>query len=106
MMKLERRYALSDDDARARAHALTDYWAKKHGVKVEWRGEGEVRLSGRVMGVKFDGVVHVGDGSVRAEMEAGFLAQKLGARSYVERKLDDYLDPVKTVEQLRARIPG
>ncbi len=105
MMKLERRYALSEDDALARAHALTDYWAKKHGVKVEWRGDTEVRLSGRVMGVKFDGLVHLGAGSISAEMDAGFLAEKLGGRAYVERKLDDYLDPAKTVEELRARIP-
>jgi hypothetical protein len=106
MMKLERRYALSEDDALARAHALTDYWAKKHGVRVEWRGDGEVRLSGRVMGVKFDGVVHLGAGCIRAEMDAGFLAEKLGGRAYVERKLDDYLDPAKTLDELRARIPG
>jgi hypothetical protein len=105
MMKLDRRHALSEDDALARAHALTDYWAKKHGVKVEWRGDTEVRLSGRVMGVKFDGLVHLGAGSISAEMDAGFLAEKLGGRAYVERKLDDYLDPAKTVEELRARIP-
>ncbi len=105
MMKLDRRHALSEDDALARAHALTDYWAKKHGVKVEWRGDTDVRLSGRVMGVKFDGLVHLGAGSISAEMDAGFLAEKLGGRAYVERKLDDYLDPAKTVEELRARIP-
>lgn len=105
MMKLDRRHALSEDDALARAHALTDYWAKKHGVKVEWRGDTDVRLSGRVMGVKFDGLVHLGAGSISAEMDAGFLAEKLGGRAYVERKLDDYLDPAKTVEELRARFP-
>lgn len=106
MMKLERRYALAEEDALARAHALTDYWAKKHGVKVEWRGDAEVRLFGRVMGVKFDGVVRLGAGVIRAEMDAGFLAERLGARGYVERKLDDYLDPSVSVEALRARIPS
>ncbi len=106
MMKLERRYELTEEDALARAHALTDYWAKKHGVKVEWRSDSEVHLSGRVMGVKFDGVVHLGGGTIRAEMDAGFLAQKLGGRAYVERKLDDYFDPSKTVDELRARIPA
>lgn len=104
MMTLERRYDLSDDDALARAHALTEYWSKKHGVKVEWR-EREVRLFGRVLGVKFDGTVKVGGGMIRADMDAGFLAEKLGARQYVERKLDDYLDTAKTLDELRARIP-
>jgi hypothetical protein len=105
MMKLERRYDLDESDALARAHALTDYWSKKHGVKVDWRGDNEVHLAGRVMGVKFDGTVHIGAGVIRAEMNAGFLAEKLGARAYVERKLDDYLDRTKSVEELRARIP-
>lgn len=104
MIELERRYTLSDDDALARAHALTDYWAKKHGVNVVWR-EQEVRLHGRVMGVKFDGTVSIRDGRIHASFDAGFLAQKLGARAYVERKLDDYLDPAHSVESLRARIP-
>lgn len=104
MMKLERPYALADDEALERAHALTDYWSKKHGVKVEWRDR-EVRLYGRVLGVKFDGTVQVGGGVIRAAMDAGFLAEKLGARQYVERKLDDYLDPNNSVQALRARIP-
>ncbi len=38
-------------------------------------------------------------------MNAGFLAERLGGRAYVERKLDDYLDPKKTLAELRARIP-
>lgn len=104
MIELERRYTLPEDEALARAHALTDYWAKKHGVKVEWR-ERAVRLYGRVLGVKFDGTVTIENGRIHAAFDAGFLAQKLGARAYVERKLDDYLDPAKTVESLRARIP-
>ena len=103
-MTLERRYDLPEDEALDRAHALTDYWARKHGVNVEWRA-GEVRLYGRVLGVKFDGTVKVGGGVIRAAMDAGFLAERLGARQYVERKLDDYLDPRNTVEALRARIP-
>lgn len=104
MMTFERSYVLPDDEALARARALTDYWAKKHGVNVEWRGN-EVRLYGRVLGVKFDGTVQVGGGRIRAAVKAGLLAEKLGARQYVERKLDDYLDERNTIEMLRARIP-
>jgi hypothetical protein len=104
MLKLERRYELAEEDALARAHALTEYWSRRHGVNVEWR-DGEVSLWGRALGVKYDGVVTIGNGLIRAEMNAGFLAEKLGARGYVERKLDDYLDPAKSIEELRARIP-
>lgn len=103
-MHFETTYDLPDDDALARLRALTDYWVKKHGVKMQWDG-GTVTLSGRVMGVKFDGTVRVGGGKLVADVKAGFLAEKLGAKSYVEGKLADYLDPGKSLEELRARIP-
>lgn len=106
MLEFERRYTLSDDEALARAQALAEYWAKKHNVVVSWRGEREVHLSGRVMGVAFDGLVRMGDGVIRAEMNAGFLAERLGGRAYVARKLDDYLDPSRSLAELRARIPS
>jgi hypothetical protein len=105
MMRLQRRYELDDEEVLDRARALTDYWSKKHGVRADWRGT-DVHLAGRVLAVKFDGVVRIGGGLISAEMNAGFLAEKLGARGYVERKLDDYLDPKKTVAELRARIPS
>jgi hypothetical protein len=56
--------------------------------------------------VKFEGRVRVGDGRLVADVKAGFLAEKLGGRQYVERKLEDYLDPKRSLEELRARVPG
>ncbi len=105
MMVLDRRYDLDDAEARDRARALADYWSRKHGVRAQWQGTDVVTLAGKVMGVKFDGTVRIGDGAIHAEMNAGFLAEKLGGRAYVERKLDDYFDPEKTLAELRARIP-
>lgn len=105
MMVLDRSYDLSDEDTLERMRALTDYWARKHGVRVEWRGS-TVTIAGKVTGVKFEGTVRIGGGAIHAEMNAGFLAEKLGARRYVERKLDDYLDPGKSLAELRARIPA
>ncbi len=105
MLELDRHCTLPDEDVLARAHALTEYWAKKHNVTVSWKNDREVHLSGRVMGVKFDGRVQIGEGKIHAEMNAGFLAEKLGGRAYVQRKLDDYLDPARSLAELRARIP-
>ena len=96
---------MDDAEARDRGRALTDYWSRKHGVHATWQGDDVVTLSGKVMGVKFDGTVRIGGGTIHAEMNAGFLAERLGGRAYVERKLDDYLDPKKTLAELRARIP-
>jgi hypothetical protein len=105
MLTLTRRYDLDDEDARARLRALTDYWSTKHGIQATWPTETTVELSGKVMKVKFSGKVRVDNGTIDAEVEAGWLAERLGARGYVERKLDDYLDPTNTLESLRARIP-
>ena len=104
MMRYERSYSCDDEEARARLKALTDYWDVKHGVPCDWDG-GRARLAGKKLGVKYDATVTVRDGTIVAEVKAGFLAEKLGARSYVERKVDDYLDPANDLETLRARIP-
>lgn len=37
------------------------------------------------------------------EFKVGFLAEKLGGRAYVERKLGEYLDPKISLEDLKAR---
>lgn len=103
-MKLERTYDLTDEDALARLRALTDYWAKKHGVSVKWSGN-DVSLEGKTLGVRFEGKVRVAGGRILADVDAGFLAEKLGGRRYVESKLDDYLSPANSLESLRARIP-
>ncbi|MFK7989691.1 MAG: polyhydroxyalkanoic acid system family protein [Sandaracinaceae bacterium] len=104
-MRFERPYELEDEDVVARLRALTDYWKAKHGIDSQWTGNG-VRLKGRKMGVKYDARVTIGGGQVRADVEAGFLAEKLGAPAYVERKVADYLDPAQSLSSLRARIPG
>lgn len=103
-MKLERRYDLSDDDVRVRLRALSDYWVKKHGIDIRWEGD-TIHLAGNKLGVKFSGAVTLGGGKISADVEANWMAKKLGALDYVERKLDHYLDPRMSLETLRAKIP-
>ncbi|MEM1417751.1 MAG: polyhydroxyalkanoic acid system family protein [Myxococcota bacterium] len=104
-IQFERRYAQPDGEARERLKALGDYWVAKHGIDLRWPAEDRVRLEGSKLGVTFKGEVQVADGVIRADMEANWMAKKLGAQAYVEKKLDDYLDPAKSLEALRARIP-
>ncbi|MGE0792376.1 MAG: polyhydroxyalkanoic acid system family protein [Sandaracinaceae bacterium] len=104
MRRLTRTYAFSDDEALDRIRALSDYWHTKHSVDTAWVGS-VGRLRGKKMGVSYDATVRVGDGRVDIEVDAGWLADKLGAPAYVERKLDTYLDPAESVASLRARIP-
>ena len=101
---LDHPYTVSDAEALERLHALTDYWLAKHDVHARWEGP-QVFFNGKVKGVKFDGTVVVGGKKVHADVNVGFLAEKIGGKAYVQRKLVDYLDPAKTVEELRRRVP-
>jgi len=103
-MQFERHYELDDTEVLHRLQALTDYWQAKHGIVGIWTGR-SLLLKGRKMGVKYNARVTVGGGTIVAEVEAGFLAEKLGAPAYVERKVDDYLDPSNTLRSLQDRVP-
>ncbi len=103
-MILDFPYTVSDEEALERLHALTDYWLAKHSVRARWEGP-EVFFNGKVKGVKFDGTVVVGGKKVHADVNVGFLAEKIGGKAYVQRKLADYLDPANTLAELKARVP-
>ncbi|MEO0323930.1 MAG: polyhydroxyalkanoic acid system family protein [Myxococcota bacterium] len=104
-MRFERAYALADDDVRARLRALGDYWRAKHGITLRWVSDELVELEGSKLGVTFRGEVQVREGRITADMEANWMAKKLGAQAYVERKLDAYLDPAASLAELEARAP-
>ena len=53
-----------------------------------------------------DAGVHARGQVVHADVDAGFLAEKLGGRKYVEGKLEDYLNPARSLEELQARASG
>jgi len=103
-MSFEKSFDFPQAEALERLQALTEYWATKHGLQASWSGS-EGQVSGKVKGVKFSGVIKVVEGRVSADVKAGFLAEKLGGRQYVEGKLADYLDPKNSVADLKARIP-
>ena len=104
-MHFERAYTLAEDDARARLRALSDYWTKKHGIEIRWEGD-TVHLAGNKLGVKFSGSVRLGGGRLVADVETNWMAKKLGALDYVERKLDHYLDPAVALAELQAKVPS
>ncbi len=102
MLTLDEPYTCDDDAALARMHALADYWYAKYKIETTWTGTtGTMR--GRVLKVKFDAKIAVGNGRVWAEVDAGFLAEKLGGKKYVVGKVRDYLDPSVSLEDLEAR---
>jgi len=104
VVRHEQSYAFDDEEALARLRALTDYWSAKHGVHTEWK-DFTAHLAGRKMGVKYRADVQLREGKLTAQVEVGFLAEKLGGPAYVRRKVADYLDPANSLASLRARVP-
>ena len=100
-MKLQYPHAFTPEEAQARIRALTDYWTK-YGIQSSWNGD-SAQISGKVKGVSFSGTLRLAPGALTGEVKVGFLAEKLGGRAYVERKLAEYLDPKITLTELQSR---
>lgn len=101
-MRLQRAHSFEREEARNRLEALTNYWGAKYGISTRWSGD-TVHVNGKVKGIKFDGDIQVTDAGISGDVKAGFLAEKLGGKQYVEQKLQEYFDPGNTVEVLRSR---
>jgi hypothetical protein len=103
-MRLEFSYGYELQEAMDRVRALTDYWGAKYGVQTDWTARA-AKISGKVRGASFAGDVSFEPGRAVAEMKVSMLAEMLGGRAYVERKMKEYLDPANAIAALRSRIP-
>lgn len=92
-------------EAIARIQALTDYWDTRYRTRTDWCGN-RGTIQGRVLGISFKARFSIDPGMLRGEMEVSFIAMKMGGRQYLKHKLDEYLDPSRSVEQLRSRLQG
>lgn len=100
-MSLEIPHSLSKDEAKSRLQVLTDRWASKHGVASTWNGD-SVTLNGKVMGIALEGVMHVLEGKISGEATDPGMLLRSQAKKYVERKFAEYLDPKKSVADLKS----
>ncbi len=96
-------HSLMREDARARLQALGDYWGAHYNVHTEWQGF-RARIWGRVLGIRFNGLVSIEKDHVHGELLRGFWGARLGGRGYLLRKLRVYLDPHHSLEELRTWI--
>jgi hypothetical protein len=95
---------VSQQEAIARVRALTDYWDATYRTRTEWSGNRGV-ISGRVLGLSFWARFTVDEDRLHGELKVSSLAVRMGGRGYLKRKLDDYLDPDHSLEDLRSRVP-
>lgn len=91
-MKFEASHTLSKDEAKKRITQLIDYWATKYGVTTTWSGDC-AKFAGKVMGVAIEGKLDVTDKKVVGEGADPGLLFRSKARSYLEQKLCEALDP-------------
>ena len=92
------------DDATARVRALTDYWDAQYGTRTDWYGNTGT-ISGRVLGLSFWARFIIDGGRLHGELRVSPLAVRMGGRKYLKRKLDQYMDPDVSLDELRARAP-
>ena len=98
-------YSMPQEEAVRRVRALTDYWDTRYGTRTEWTGN-RGRIRGRAFRIAFDATFTINPEVMLGEMKVSFLAVKMGGRKYLKSKLDEYLDPQKTVEELQNRLIG
>ena len=98
-MEISKTHSFSRDEAKSRIDLLLTYWKEKYGLTYAWV-EDKATVNGKVKGIEFDGSLAVEDERVFADIDVGFLAEKLGGRQYVEHKVDTYLDAATNVDAL------
>ncbi len=99
-MNIDYKHGLGKDEAKARLEALGEYLGNKHGIRVSWSSDDRATFNGKYMVVSIEGELSLSDDSVKfAGKDPGMLWRKK-AKSYIEDKLETYLDPKTPVDQL------
>jgi hypothetical protein len=99
-MNIEYKHGLGKDEAKTRLNALGEYLGNKHGIKVSWDSDDRASFNGKYMVVTIQGELVLGDDKVNfTGKDPGMLWRKK-AKSYIEDKLAQYLDPNTPADQL------
>lgn len=99
-MKFEVPHSLPKDEVRKRMEQLLRYWDSRHGMKATWESEG-ARVIGKVMGIALDARFTITDSAVQGEGTDPGLLLRGQAKSYLEKKLGEVLDPARSADDLK-----
>lgn len=101
-MRIEVAHKLTQAEAKQRMEALGDYLQNKHGINVAWNGD-KATANGRYLVVHIEGSMTVTDKYVDFDgKDPGFLWRGK-AKTYLQGKLETYLNPATPVEKLPRR---
>lgn len=99
-MEIDFKYALSDQEARARLEILGQYLQNKHGIKVAWVDDGRAKFTGKYLVVSINGELTIKNGLAQFRGEDPGFLWRGRAKDYIESKLAKYLDPKATPADL------
>ncbi|XXF75072.1 polyhydroxyalkanoic acid system family protein [Myxococcaceae bacterium GXIMD 01537] len=101
MLKFEVPHSLPKDEVKKRVEQLLTYWGSKYGVKSDWQGEG-AKLAGKVMGIQLDASFVITDKTVSGEGTDPGMLLRSQAKSYLQKKFGEVLDPSKSLADLKS----
>lgn len=103
MLKFEVPHSLPKDEVKKRVEQLLLYWGNKYGVKADWQGEG-AKLVGKVMGIQLDASFVITDNAVSGEGTDPGLLLRGQAKSYLQKKFGEVLDPGKSLDDVKSAL--
>lgn len=104
MIKFDVPHKLPKDEVKRRLEMLGEHWGSKHGVKTDWSSDHAATIQGKAMGLSINATLHIADASVNGEAtDPGFLFRDK-AKKYLMEKFNFYLDPSKSLEDLKKSI--
>jgi hypothetical protein len=101
--ELSASHGLALPDARARLRALGDYLSNKYGLTVTWTGEDEASVTGSYLVVTISGSLRLTPTAVTFTGKDPGMLWRGKAKSYLQGKLDRYLNPSTPLDALPRR---
>jgi len=94
--------AMNQSEAKDRLTAMGEYFTNKHGIQVTWSGD-SATVKGKYLVVTIDGGLRLEGGKAVFEGKDPGLLWRGKAKEYIAGKIEKYLDPTITLEELPRR---
>lgn len=98
-MRITRPNDFDIDEARERLQALCVYWENEYGIEPTWSDDGAT-VRGNIMGFAFEAELTIDEQKITVEGPPPHILVRSRVIGYIERKLDEYLDPDVDVDAL------
>jgi hypothetical protein len=104
-LKIRHPHQLETAEVKERLETLIQYWSSKYGVHPRWNGSGdEAQVAGKIFGFSFEAKLRIRSSEVVVEGPPPSLLVRSRVVSYIEEKLEQVLDPSRTVSEIRSSM--